>query len=234
MKTLVSILAISLLLAVGCSQKKADSADELAQKGDPHAGMDMSKNPHAGQDMSKMMGQMPQGEMPTSGGLDLEALNAKLPEGWSKSATTSSMRLAQYSLAPAKGDNEPGEIAVFHFPGTGGSTAANIERWQNQMTGPKGEPGPSVAKTDTMMVGLLTVITTDLTGTQLASGMMSAGGDSKDKPNMRMIASVVETPAGNYFFKGIGPVKTMAAHEAKFREFLKRAKVKEGGANPHM
>ena len=137
--------------------------------------------------------------------------------------------LAQIVLAPASGDKEPGELAVFHFPGSGGSSAMNIDRWQNQMTGPKGEPGPSVAKTDTIMVGLMTVVTTDITGVLLGSSSMT--GEAQDKSNMRMIASVIETSAGNWFFKAVGPVKTMAAHEAKYREFLKRSKMIDGGGH---
>jgi len=215
------LVATAVLMAAGCSKKK------------PEAGMDelMRKNPHAGMDMKNLPKGMgtdnPHGEMAEAGGLDLDAMLVNLPQGWTKSPPTSSMRLAQIALAPAKGDAEAGEIAVFHFPGTGGSAAANIERWQNQFGGPNGEPGTQTAKTDTMMVGLLTVVTTDVSGTQLAASAMT--GEGKDKPGMRMIATVIETPSGNWFIKCVGPAKTMAAHESKIRAFVKRAKMKDGG-----
>ena len=48
--------------------------------------------------------------------------------------------------------------------------------------------------------------------------------------NSRMIASVIETPSGNWFVKVVGPVKTVAAHEKRIRDFVKRAKLKD---SPH-
>ncbi|MCX6601644.1 MAG: hypothetical protein NT025_08790 [bacterium] len=208
MKITSFILVIVLLAVAGCGKK--------AQK-DPHAGLDMER-------MKSMM-ENPHGQMAESGGLDLDAMLSDLPEGWTRSEPTSSMRLAQISLAPAKGDKDAADLAVSHFPGSGGSSSANIVRWQNQFKGPKGEPGPEVAKTDTTMVGLLTVVTTDVTGTQLAqSGTM---GPDKDAPNSRMIASVIETPSGNWFIKVVGPAKTVAAHEKKIHDFIKRAKLKD-------
>ena len=212
MKILSLILAAALLLVAGCGKK--------AQK-DPHAGLDMER-------MKSMM-ENPHGQTAETGALDLDAMLSDLPDGWTRSEPTSSMRLAQISLAPAKGDKDPADLAVSHFPGSGGSSSANIVRWQNQFKGPKGEPGPEVAKTDTTMVGLLTVITTDVTGTQLAQGGMM-GGSTREVPNSRMIASVIETPSGNWFIKVVGPAKTVAAHETKVRDFVKRAKLKD---SPH-
>ncbi len=227
MKLITSLLVLAVLLSAGCARKKAEPQ---ADADNPHAGMDMSNNPHAGMDMKN-----PHAGMEMNGGpgaLDLEAMMAGLPEGWSKSEPTSSMRVAQIAIAPVKGD-AAAEIAIFHFPGSGGSAAANIERWQNQYTGPKGQPGSEVARTDTAMVNLLTVITTDVSGTQLAQGAMMGSAATKDLPNYRMIASVIETPSGNWFIKAVGPQKTIAANEAKIRGFIKRAKVKEGSASGH-
>jgi hypothetical protein len=208
MKIMSLILAVAMLLAVGCSKK--------APK-DPHAGLDMER--------LKSMMKDPHVQTVESGGLDLEAMLSNLPDGWTRTAPTSSMRLAQIALTPAKGDKDSADLAVFHFPGTGGSSADNIRRWQNQFKGSKGEPGPKIAKTDTTMVGLLTVVTTDVSGTQLAQGGMM--GPDKDVPESRMIASVIETPSGNWFVKVVGPVKTVAAHEKKIHDFIKRAKLKD-------
>lgn len=223
MKILLSILALTLVFALGCTKKKPQADVNEVMQTDPHAGMDMSA-----------MRNDPHGGMAAQGGLDLDAMLEKLPDGWSKTEPSNNMRLAQIALAPAKGDKDAGELVVFHFPGTGGSAAANIERWQNQFQGPKGEPGPSVSKIDTMMVGLLTVVTTDVSGTQLGSGQSASmgTGPGEDVPNSRMIASVIETPMGNWFIKVVGPEKTIAAHEPKIREFVKRAKMKKGAGHP--
>jgi hypothetical protein len=221
MKIITPLILAAVLLVAGCAKKKPEDQMNEMMKGNPHAGMQMppGNNPHGGADMGE------QPAMPESGGLNIEIMMAGLPSGWTKSEPTSSMRVAQIAVAPSKGDTEPGEIAIFHFPGSGGSSAANIQRWQSQFTGPKGEPGPDVAKTDTMMVGLLTVITTDVSGVQLAASSMT--GEGKDKPNSRMIASVIETPSGNWFIKAVGPAKTIGDNVAKYRDFLKKAKVKQ-------
>ena len=36
------------------------------------------------------------------------------------------------------------------------------------------------------------------------------------KPNFRMLAAIVETPAGNYFFKLTGPLKTVESAKATY------------------
>lgn len=172
------------------------------------------------------MGEQPANPHGKSGpGLDINSFMSDLPDGWSKVTPASSMRLGQASLARAAGDNADGELAIFHFPGTGGSSMANLERWESQMTSPSG--APAVAKTDSMKLdnGIL-IITVDISGTLLASTMGT--GPTSDQPGYRMLASVLETPAGNYFTKLTGPEKTIAAHAEKYRTFLKRAKL--GGA----
>jgi hypothetical protein len=214
MKVLIGLLIGLVLLAGGCKGKKTETPPEH-----------MPANPHAGMKMPPGMLENPHGTTSENGALDLESLLSNLPEGWTKSDPTSTMRLAQITLAAPKGETENGELAIFHFPGSGGTSAENILRWQNQFSGPNGEPGPSIAKTDTMMAGLLTVITTDVTGKQLAGGAMMGGG--QERSGMRMMASVVETPSGGWFFKAVGPAKTIAAHQTKIREFLKRAKLKD-------
>jgi len=210
MKNISLLLMVALLLTVGCVPKKKEAQP------------DAMTNPHAGM---KMPGMEETQQMPTEGALDYEAMLAKLPEGWKKVEPSSGMRVAQVAIAPAKGDTAGAELVFFHFPGSGGSAAANISRWQGQYTGPKGEPGEQVSKTDTMMVGLLSVVTTDVSGTQLASASMGMGA-AHDMPNYRMIASVIETPSGNWFIKVNGPQKTMTANQDKIRAFLKTAKVK--------
>lgn len=178
--------------------------------------------------MDKPMGETPANPHAKSGpGLDLNSFMADLPDGWTKTTPSSNMRLGQASLARSGGDNADGELAIFHFPGTGGSSMANLERWESQMKGPNGEPGAQVAKTDSMKLdnGIM-VITIDITGTMLPSTMGT--GPSSEQPNYRMLASVLETPAGNYFVKLTGPKNTIAAHSDKYRTFLKRAKL--GGA----
>ena len=171
------------------------------------------------------MKQNPHGSMNTGPKLDLDTMLAKLPEGWKRVEASSSMRVAEIHLKRTKGDTADAVLAIFHFPGTGGDAASNILRWQNQMKGPNGEPGTDVAVTDTMTLYGISIITTDVTGIQLPSGM--GMGPSSEIPDSRMIASVIETGVGNWFIKVTGPQKTVGKHEEKIRAFLKSAKLAE-------
>lgn len=207
---------ISAILVMGCVPERPDKAKKEATS-EKKEKMDRKEMP---KDHPQIQSSGP--------GLDLSALLANLPDGWTSVQPSSNMRVGQLSLARAAGDAADGEIAIFHFPGTGGSSMANLERWQGQMTGPHGEPGAQVAKTDSMKLdnGII-VITTDITGTLLASTMGT--GPTSDQGNYRMIASVLETPGGNFFTKLTGPKATVAAHEKKYREFIKSAKLGSGG-----
>jgi hypothetical protein len=207
MKLLFAFILSTLIIAsLGCMPNKPEAVKQAPQQQDQ-----MKTNPHM---------QAPEGP-----GLDLDGMLANLPAGWKKVQSSSSMRIAEVSMERAKGDTADAVMAVFHFPGTGGDAASNILRWQSQIKGPNGEPGEQVAKTDTTRLYGITVITTDITGTLLPSGM--GMGPTSDVPNSRMIASVIETGIGNWFFKVTGPKNTVAAHQAKYREFLKTAKLKE-------
>jgi hypothetical protein len=195
------------LIFSACVPKRPEPKKKLEAEGNmPQA------NPHA--------------QESTGGGLDIDGLLASLPEGWKKETPSSNMRLGQASLALSPGDTGKAELAIFHFPGTGGSATANIARWQAQFTGPKGEPGADVAKTDSMKVGPLKVVTTAISGTQLAGNAAMGTGPAVDLPNSRMLASVIETPGGNFFLKLTGPEKTISAHEARYRALLQKAKTK--------
>jgi hypothetical protein len=57
------------------------------------------------------------------------------------------MRVAQYKLPKAEGDTEDGSLVIYYFgQGQGGGTAANIERWINQMKQPDGSDSKAKQK----------------------------------------------------------------------------------------
>src|SRR5687768_10734370 len=61
-------------------------------------------------------------------------LKYKVPAGWVEEDRSSSMRVAQYKLPRAEGDTEDASLVLYYFgKGQGGSAAANVERWANQM-----------------------------------------------------------------------------------------------------
>jgi hypothetical protein len=153
------------------------------------------------------------------------ALGFDAPKEWTAQPSTSSMRVAQYSLARAAGDSEDAEVIVYYFGGSGGSVDANLDRWLGQMEQADGKPSKAVAKTSTMTTNGLKVTVLDVSGRYVAE--MTPGSPTRhNKPNFRMKAAVIETPKGPYFVKLTGPAKTVERWDTAFAGFLKSARFK--------
>ncbi|HET9481033.1 MAG TPA: hypothetical protein VFP98_04685 [Candidatus Polarisedimenticolia bacterium] len=156
----------------------------------------------------------------------------EVPQGWVSEQPSSGMRLAQYRIPPAAGDPQAGECALFHFPGQGGTVQANLDRWYGQFEQPDGGSTAERARVETFTAaGGLAVTLTDVSGTYLASmGSMSPMGSvpadhpSPARTGYRMVAGVVETAAGPWFLKCVGPEATMAAAAPSIRSSLQTAR----------
>lgn len=143
------------------------------------------------------------------------------PTEWVAEKTSSSMRVAQYKLPKSGDDTEDASLVVFYFgQGQGGTTAANVERWMNQMKQADGTAAKDKAKEETFTVNGLKVTTVDAAGTY--TGEMAPGsGTFHNSPNYRLRAAVVETPKGSYYLKLVGPEKTVAKWDQSVTEFIK-------------
>lgn len=150
----------------------------------------------------------------------LGPITVHVPKGWVEKTPTGSMRKMQYSLPRAQSDAEDGEMAVFYFGrGQGGGVDQNIQRWIGQFTQPDGSPSQQKAKIEKRHVSGMPVTTLDIKGTYHAQSMMTPS-PPQSKPGFRMIAAVVETPEGSYFFKLTGPEKTIAQWAGSFQQFI--------------
>lgn len=160
------------------------------------------------------------GEEPAAGGGGGGGdLQWTAPDGWRSVTPSSSMRVAEWALAKSDGDADDASLVVFHFPGTGGSVQANLDRWYGQFEQPDGRATGDVAQVTTRDVASLHVTITDVTGTFAGGGMMG-GPPSAPKPDYRMLAAIVETPAGPWFFKLTGPKRTVEHWRASFDAFV--------------
>jgi hypothetical protein len=142
------------------------------------------------------------------------------PHGWIEEPPSSGMRVSQYRLPNAEGDADETVCYVSHFPGSGGSVEANLQRWFEQFTQPDGRPSSAVAKVAKAEYHGLKQTTVDLTGT-FQQSTTPMGPTSEEKPGFRMLGAVVETPGGPWFVKLIGPERTVARWEKSFYEFMK-------------
>lgn len=164
-------------------------------------------------------GGMPMGEMPTGEG-EGPPLRWQAQDGWRSVQPSSSMRVAEWALAKSGGDAEDASMVVFHFAG-GGDVQSNLDRWFGQFTQPDGRPTSEVAQVASRDVSGLRVTVADVSGT-FAGGMMMGSGapEPATKPNYRLLAAIVETPSGPWFFKLTGPKNTVEHWKASFDAFV--------------
>jgi len=152
------------------------------------------------------------------------AVEYSIPAGWIMETPSMELRKGQYRLPRAEGDAEDAVMAVYHFPGQGGSIQSNIDRWINQFTTDDGSPVTDAAQIEKKPVNGETVIIVDVSGTYSASMGPMAGGASK-KPGYRMLGAIVDTKVGAWFFKLTGPQNTVARWEESFTEFVNSLRI---------
>ena len=152
------------------------------------------------------------------------ALRYDPPAGWIEEPAPSPMRVAQFRLPRVPGDSEDGELAVFHFGGSGGGVEANLERWIGQMEQPDGRSSFAVASTTAFDADGLAVTLLDVPGTY-AAAVRPGAAERLRKPGFRLLAAVVETPAGPWFFKLTGPARTIDRWDAPFSAFLRTVRL---------
>ncbi|MGZ3458021.1 MAG: hypothetical protein ACXU86_05890 [Archangium sp.] len=159
-----------------------------------------------------------QAPQPEAGGLTWTA-----PTGWEAQGERP-MRVATYRIAPAKGDTDPAELAIFYFgAGQGGAAEANVKRWLGQFQKSDGTPVTEKdAHTQKQTVNGLPVTLVDVKGTYTGGGPMM--GPSAPKPGYRLLGAIVEGPQGPLFLKLTGPERTVASADKGFRKLLDSVK----------
>jgi len=187
-----------------------------ADPSDPHGGMDTA-NPHAGMGMPgstapKTLETLPDGRT----GMGPFAL--AVPKEWVGKPVTSSMRAADWVLSAKPG--EEAELIVYYFGTEGaGSVEANLDRWASQFQ------SPSNKKIDkTKLAGQDATIMT-VSGHYNAEAMPGGGG-TIDIADASMVAAIVSSPQGPYYFRMVGAKKTVDANAPKMQKMLSSMTVK--------
>ena len=140
------------------------------------------------------------------------------PASWVVKPVTSSMRVAAYEL-PA-GTGEEAELVVYYFGASGaGSVDANLDRWFGQFTQPDGRTTREVAKIEHVQFAGQDATLVSVAGHYHAAAM-PGGNDVVDKPDQALLAAIIASPSGPYFFKLVGAKKTIDANAASFRSML--------------
>jgi hypothetical protein len=181
----------------------------------PHGDM-AGASPHG-----DMAGASPHGDMAAPSPEQKVQLEWTDPQGWVRQPQTSPMRVATYKVPHAGSDKDDAELAVFYFgSGQGGDVEANLKRWENQFTDKKSD----AKRTERSANGLKAHVLEIESGTYTAMAMMP-GQSASPKSDYGMLAAVVETPLGPYFFKLTGPSKTVKAQKDAYMTMLDSVKV---------
>jgi hypothetical protein len=171
---------------------------------DPHAGMDPRQVPGGASATS--------GQPDASGMIDVGAVAFKVPAKWSAQAPKSSMRRAQLS---APGSAGAAELIVYFFgPQGAGTTQENLDRWIGQFRNPDGSAVSDAKQTSNKVSGM-DITRLEVAG-QYAGGMSPTGQQQPGQANQRLIAAIVNSQGGPYYFKFLGPSATVTENAAAF------------------
>jgi hypothetical protein len=148
----------------------------------------------------------------------------QVPAGWTERPHTSPMRVAEFQL-PAAGGGEA-ELIVYYFgAGGAGSVQDNVDRWLSQFKQPDGKASGDVAKVEKAQFAGQEASLVSVSGHYVAAAM--PGGEPVDKPDQALLAAVVGSPQGPYYFRLIGAQAVVAANTAPFREALSSLKLRQ-------
>ncbi len=155
--------------------------------------------------------------------VDLDGLKSAAPPSWKEEAPTNRMRLAQFKLPRAKGDEHDAELVI--FKNAGGSVQANIDRWKGQFSAPEGKSIDDVAKVREIKIGGRDATLLDIHGTYNYKQRPFDPSDKGEKrPDYRMFAVQFEGPQNLYHVRLVGPAKTVEQYQKGFDGWLKNFK----------
>ncbi|MEO8185058.1 MAG: hypothetical protein ABI895_40145 [Deltaproteobacteria bacterium] len=150
----------------------------------------------------------------------LGPFSLQVPADWKEKPSVSNMRAAEFELPASNGQ---AEVIVYYFGQSGaGSVQANIDRWVSQFKQPDGKPSSEVTKIDQATFAGQSASLVSVSG-QYASQM--PGGEPVDKADQSLLAAIVPSPKGPYYFRLIGDRAAVAAQTDKFRELLSSLKL---------
>ena len=154
-----------------------------------------------------------------SGGVKFE-----VPKAWKSSKPTSRMRVAQFAVDPAEGDKDKAELVVTTFAGAAGGIDANLDRWKKQFEDKDGKPAEITHET---RKGKNVEVTFAEAHGRYVAAITPGSPEKYDKTDWRLLGVIVQTPETSYFFKMVGPEKTVKNARPAFEAMIKTISVKE-------
>ena len=133
-----------------------------------------------------------------------------VPSGWTRVAEPRPMRLATYRVPRAPGDAADPELTITR---AGGTLEANIQRWKAQFSR---APGATTGLRRQQTVNGIVVTILELRGTYLGRSSTDepAGPSEPPKADYAMVVVVAHVAGAPYFFKLVGPQRSVDAARA--------------------
>jgi hypothetical protein len=143
-------------------------------------------------------------------------LDLRPPSGWQKQEPAPP-RFATYRIHATGPDGIDGDVSVVPLPGEGGSNLENINLWRAQLRLPPLEKAddPALGETTPPPAGPLTL-----------GHMTSAEPLFSGERHAAISAAILRTAGTTWFFKLTGEADTVAAHRARFVDFVRTAEVR--------
>jgi hypothetical protein len=199
----------------GLGAGDAGAAGDPHGGGDPHAGLGGGAHGGGGGMGMGAPGKAP--EKTADGRVVLGPVTVKPPKSWKEKAPSSSMRAAEWTIPGKAGE---AELAVFFFgSGGAGGVQANLDRWISQFAQPDGSDSKSKAKIEKKKAAGMPVTLVEVSGRYVAA-VMPGQAEQHDKPDHMLLGAIVETSAGPYYFKLVGPKATLTAARKDFLAFI--------------
>jgi hypothetical protein len=153
----------------------------------------------------------------------LGPFSVAVPADWVEKPITSSMRTAHFALPGAAGE---AELIVYYFGESGaGGVQDNLDRWLGQFQRPDGKPVKDAAKIEKVKYAGQEATVVSVSGRYVTT-TMPGGGDPIDKTDQSLVGAIVESPKGPYYFKLVGPKKTVDVQGPKLRAMLASMKLR--------
>ncbi|MHC5113332.1 MAG: hypothetical protein ACYTGP_02745 [Planctomycetota bacterium] len=138
---------------------------------------------------------------------------------WERRDPTSRMRVAEFAWPGADGADEASFVVFYFGAGGAGRIDENIDRWCGQFAQPDGTPSRNRAKIGQREINGLPVHTVDLTGTLVAEHT-PGDGVPRNEPDHHLLAAIIETEAGQYYIKVVGPTETVGRWRESYEEMI--------------
>ncbi|MDX9789670.1 MAG: hypothetical protein WC313_05240 [Candidatus Kapaibacterium sp.] len=196
------LLIAAVTLMVSCTDKVEQKPAETNQE----AGLPDGHPPMTGMDaLSQLSDDLPPFD-PDNPQLELSNITLTAPDNWLRERPTSSMRIVQYSLK----NSQETKIVGFFF-GQQDMVRENIDRWKAEFVELKDSKEEELMDSNVHMVILEGVYNVK---------PFPMAEEFTPTPDYMVLAAIVKSADGPYYFKVFAPKKVLQPEIDNFRKFL--------------